>query len=160
MNYEVAVRCQQTERDSPSSTTERNLNFSLLSCVFFDTSLERCRLRLAKGNSGSVKSVEREERTLSAAQEAFPYDTVAMADTFLLPNQTQEEWGGLVKQSQNRHRVMLWFVFVRWYWDKLEGSHHTSLWVRSNQMPACYSKWHYIPIKTKKNSTEWLYNFG
>lgn len=158
-NYGAAVRCQQTQHPSPSSASERNLNFSL-SRLFFGASLERCCPRLAKGNSGGVKSMEREERTLSAGQGTFPYDTFAMADTFLRPNQTQDEWGELVEQSQNRHRVILRFVFVRWFRGKLKRSDHTFLGVRSSQMAACYSKWHCFQMKSeKKIKADSLYNF-
>lgn len=148
-NYEAAVRCQQTQLASPSSATERNLNFSL-SRLFFGASLERRCSCLAKGNSGAAKSMEREERTLSTGHETVPYVTFAMADTFLLPNQTRDEWGELVEHSLNRHRAMLWFVFVRWFKVELKGSDHAFLPVRSSQTAACYSKWLCIRIKSEK----------
>lgn len=92
MNYVATVRCQQTQGDSPSSGTEveRNLHFSL-SRLFLGAGLERRCSRLAKGNSGGVKGMEMDERTPGAGHEAFPYGTFAMADTFLLPNQTQDD---------------------------------------------------------------------
>lgn len=64
--------------------------------------------------------------------------------------------GWTQSSRQNRHRVLLWFVFVRWYEDKLEGSDQAFLRVRSSQTPAYYSKWHCIRVKRKKAQTRYI----
>lgn len=47
--------------------------------------------------------MEMDERTPGAGHEAFPYGTFAMADTFLLPNQTpwrtEADWSNTVEPS-------------------------------------------------------------